>query len=856
MLELFKLLGTIAVDNSEANKGIDETTGKAEKSHSKISGAFSKIGSAAVKVGKTIATGLAVGGAAIGALAKQSLDSYAEYEQLVGGIETLFKTSSGKVQEYANQAYQTAGLSANEYMSTVTSFSASLLQGLATVSDESVQVSIEALEREYEATEENSEKKLELLEEAHDKELEEFEALTDSKIALIDKQYQENLKLIDEEKYNKIKAIDEQIAALNAESEAEKKANEKRLQEEKRASLIQKINNAKTAEEKAKAQKEFANFIIDIQQKERDEQRKQQIEQLKDQKDAIKEEAETKKDALKEQYDTEMQAIKDSKEAQLKLIKKAQKNELQALKDSNKEKLTEMKSYIKEQTAILEANATSLVYSAETYEQAAEYANMAITDMSDNANKMGNDMSMIQTAYQGFAKNQYELLDNLRLGYGGTKEEMQRLIADAAKLDATVDAQSMSFDNVVRAIHAVQVEMGITGTTAQEASTTISGSLAMTKASWQNLLTGIAAGNQDMSVLVGNLATNISTTLGNIVPRVGQIVVGMKEAFVTAFPILLESVKDGFGKIWDYFSISLFDTGVSFEEGFSKIQEVFEIVWGELQDVWERIGQPIFDLIQSALAIVRDAFAERMPEISNFVSTVFSDIGDIWQNHLKPCFEAISNFLKTVLAPVFDYVFNRVIMPGADVAFNFIKNMWNNTLKPVFTGILDFITGVFTLDWEKAWNGIVGIFSGIWNGIKETFKLPINWIINKLNDFLTSLNGIQIPDWVPVVGGKGFHIDPIPTLEKGGILEKGQMGFLEGNGAEAVVPLDQNRAWISAVAKDMNTAIGADNTRLQKIIDLLEMLIDMFPEAMKEAFASMKFDVNNREFARLVKAVN
>ena len=93
-MELFKLFGTIAIDNSEANNGIDETTDKAEKSHPKISAAFEKIGSAAVKVGKVMATGLAAGSAAIGALAKQSLDSYAEYEQLVGGVETLFKESN------------------------------------------------------------------------------------------------------------------------------------------------------------------------------------------------------------------------------------------------------------------------------------------------------------------------------------------------------------------------------------------------------------------------------------------------------------------------------------------------------------------------------------------------------------------------------------------------------------------------------------------------------------------------------------------------------------------------------------------------------------------------------------------
>ena len=129
-MELFKLLGTIAVDNSGANNAIDETTGKAEKSGNSIGSAFEKVGSAAVTVGKTVAAGMAAASVAVAGLAKSAIESYAEYEQLVGGVETLFKESSAKVQAYASVAYKSAGMSANEYMNTVTSFSASLLQGL------------------------------------------------------------------------------------------------------------------------------------------------------------------------------------------------------------------------------------------------------------------------------------------------------------------------------------------------------------------------------------------------------------------------------------------------------------------------------------------------------------------------------------------------------------------------------------------------------------------------------------------------------------------------------------------------------------------------------------------------------
>ena len=129
-MELFKLLGTVAIENSEANNAIDETTGKAERAQGKLGKALGKIGSAAVKVGAVAGAGIAAVATGIGALTKQAIGEYSNYEQLVGGVETLFKDSSDKVVKYANDAYKTAGLSANEYMDTVTSFSASLLQGL------------------------------------------------------------------------------------------------------------------------------------------------------------------------------------------------------------------------------------------------------------------------------------------------------------------------------------------------------------------------------------------------------------------------------------------------------------------------------------------------------------------------------------------------------------------------------------------------------------------------------------------------------------------------------------------------------------------------------------------------------
>lgn len=154
--------------------------------------------------------------------------------------------------------------------------------------------------------------------------------------------------------------------------------------------------------------------------------------------------------------------------------------------------------------------------------KAADVSNMAIIDMADNANKMGTSMDSIQNAYQGFAKQNYTMLDNLKLGYGGTKTEMQRLLADAQKITG-VKYDINNLNDVYQAIHAIQGKMGITGTTAKEASTTIQGSVSSMKSAWQNMLTGLANGNADISGLLGNLADSVLTVADNIVPVVEQV---------------------------------------------------------------------------------------------------------------------------------------------------------------------------------------------------------------------------------------------------------------------------------------------------------------------------------------------
>lgn len=173
-------------------------------------------------------------------------------------------------------------------------------------------------------------------------------------------------------------------------------------------------------------------------------------------------------------------------------------------------------------------------------EKAADVANMALTDMADNANKMGTPLESIKTAYQGFAKQNYTMLDNLKLGYGGTKTEMERLLVDAQKLTG-VKYNINNLADVYNAIHAIQGELGIAGTTAKEAEKTITGSANMTKAAWKNVLAAIAGGG-DLNRAINNLVFSLSKFFDNIVPVVERSLAGIGELIERVAPQLVETV--------------------------------------------------------------------------------------------------------------------------------------------------------------------------------------------------------------------------------------------------------------------------------------------------------------------------
>lgn len=212
--------------------------------------------------------------------------------------------------------------------------------------------------------------------------------------------------------------------------------------------------------------------------------------------------------------------------------------------------------------------------------QAAELSNRAIIDMSDNANKMGTDMGAIMYAYQGFAKQNYTMLDNLKLGYGGTKTEMERLIQEASKmteaqreLGVTVDESSMSFANIINAISVVQKEMGIAGTTSKEAATTVEGSMKMVKSAWGDLLTSIAGGGKGMTEAIGAFVESAKTYMQNLLPviqeslyGIGDLVKGLAPVIIEALPVLIDTVLPNILDAVMFLFTTIIDTFPSFVE--------------------------------------------------------------------------------------------------------------------------------------------------------------------------------------------------------------------------------------------------------------------------------------------------
>lgn len=664
-MEVFKLLGTIAVNNSDANNAIDETSDKAEKSEGKMSSAFGKIGKAAVKFGKVAAVAIGAVATGLSAMVKSAVSDYADYEQLVGGVETLFKESADTVITNAANAYKTAGMSANEYMETVTSFSASLLQSLG----------------------------------------------------------------------------NDTVAA-------------------------------------------------------------------------------------------------------------------------------------------------------------ASKADMAITDMSDNANKMGTDMEAIQNAYQGFAKQNYTMLDNLKLGYGGTRSEMERLLEDATQLSG-VEFDINSYADIVDAIHVVQNEMGITGTTAKEAATTIQGSISSMKSAWTNFMTGMADPDQDFDALLDNLVDSVVTVADNLIPRIAATLprlvnglISLIQALVPQIPgilsqllpaiitgatdlingivavlpqlisILLQSLPaliDGVVQIFNGIIEALPQVVQMLCDALPElipllISAAAQMILGLCQALPEII-QAIIDALPSVLTSIVSSLIENLPlliqgAVQLIIGLVkaFPQIFIVMFKSIPTIVKQLVDSFKKAFPDVAEWFGNKFhgaverIKKVFSVVGDFFKGIWSG-IKDAFGSVGTWFHDTFSKAWQKVKDVFSKggeVFSGIKDGIDKTFKKVVNAIIKGINTIISKpfetinnvfsrLKDIKIAGWHPFSWLKEFGVPKIPELElaTGTIVDKATPALIGEDGAEAVVPLEKHTEWIDRVADKVVSKMGAtrsDSVLTAKIDELINFI--------------------------------
>ena len=622
--------------------------------------------------------------------------------------------------------------------------------------------------------------------------------------------------------------------------------------------------------------------------------------------------------------------------------------------------------------------------------KASEMADMAITDMSDNANKMGTSIEMIQNAYQGFAKQNYTMLDNLKLGYGGTKSEMERLLADAQAISG-IEYDISSYADVVDAIHVIQTEMGITGTTAKEASSTIQGSIASMGSAWTNLITGLADPTQNLGQLINNFVDSVITVGDNLIPRISMvlesitklisslapklvaeipnivsqllpsviegavsiinaivetlpqlidIIVGMLPQFiagiqqiingiiealpslmqtlVSQLPTLIPMIIDGMvgmvvtlasslGDIIQPLIDNLPDIIISIVNALmnnlpiliegcinlviSLVKALPQIIMALIQAI-PQIIVSIVEALFNAMPILLEGFASIFGSAWDVITGIFSVaidfFGGLFSNVVsvvKSVFSAIVNVasgiwngIKNVFAPVINFFSN--IFSGAVNAIKTIfstvtticSNIWN-TIKGIFSGVASFFSGIFrnaVNSIKSVFGVIVDFFSGVWNKITGIFRRvgevvgnAINSVVARavntvlsvacgiINGFISAINfAIGIINKIPGVEISKLKKLEVPQLEQGGVLKKGQVGLLEGNGAEAVVPLEKNTGWLTRIADMLDermvgrgtlitppalenvragsrTENTADNqSKIDELIELIKKLID------------------------------
>lgn len=495
--------------------------------------------------------------------------------------------------------------------------------------------------------------------------------------------------------------------------------------------------------------------------------------------------------------------------------------------------------------------------------KAAEYANMAMIDMSDNVNKMGSDMQSVQDAYQGFAKQNFTMLDNLKLGYGGTKEEMQRLIADANKLRAeqgkTANLTIDSYADIVEAIHTVQEEMGITGTTAKEASTTISGSIGMAKAAWTNFLTGLGRDDVDFSQLTNQLLVSIGAVAKNVAPRVAIIGKSIIQAFPSVLSglgsVLAPIVSEALSTAWNIAVQALAGLGIklptvdssqfmaAFQQvasfvgaaidgikgavstlasaltpAFAAMQASFAPIIAQVSSVLlpalSVLGSALGNLAAAVLPVISAAIQAMAPVIATAIGAVVSLASTI-STGLAPVINGLASLIQAVL-PVIQQLFAQwgaSIQAVVSAAFTFIESVVTTVMDAV-NAVISTVLALINGDWSGVWGGIQAFASAVWNGIGGIVSAGAELIKTVIDSALSLIQSIWSAAWNAVSslfssiweGLKGAASDGVNAVYNTVIGIKDMVvGFFTGAGSWLV---DSGKALLQGFADGVMGAVG------------------------------------------------
>ena len=377
----------------------------------------------------------------------------------------------------------------------------------------------------------------------------------------------------------------------------------------------------------------------------------------------------------------------------------------------------------------------SLVRTEGNIARSADLTDMAIVDMADNANKMGSSMESIQMAYQGFAKQNYTMLDNLKLGYGGTKTEMERLLADAQKLTG-VKYNIENFSDVLEAIHAIQEEMGIAGATAEEATETISGSIGMLKAAWANLLTGMGDPEADLDQLVDNVVESAGTVVERLAPVAERAVKSILRVIKAAAPKIRAKISELMDELLP----------PQVKEAVDKVTTGVQRAWSIIQPILSMAVKHADTLIPAILGVVgaisaASVVADVATKVDKGVKAFtrlrksISDAGGMMSWLKKgPIALIIIGIAAAVAAVVYLWNHCEGFRNFVKKAASVIVNAWNN-IKTTAVLVKDVAVVAFNALRDKV--------TGAFEKIKEKVAPVIQWIKDRVDDIKKLIDSIK-----------------------------------------------------------------------------------------------------------------